>query len=83
MRNYALLRGGKPTKVGGLHGGRDACLVNCKGIMEAPVGCILRKKRRRIAADRSGQKRMEVDRSRSPEVGEQQRWPPDAPNRKE
>ena len=55
MRNYALLRGGKPTKVGGLHGARAGHLVNSKGIMEVTVGCRLRKKRHRMAADGSGQ----------------------------
>jgi len=35
MRNYALLREGKPTKVGGLNGGRAGHLVNSKGIIEA------------------------------------------------
>ena len=54
MRNYALLWGGKPTKVGGLHGGHAGHLVNSKGIMEVTLGCRLRKKRRRMAADGSG-----------------------------
>jgi len=44
MQNHALLLQGKPTKVGGLHGGRARPLVNRKRIME-------------------------LDRSRSPEVG--------------
>jgi len=44
MQNHALLLKGKPTKVGGLHGGCAGRLVNRKRIME-------------------------VDRSRSPEVG--------------
>ena len=44
MRNYTLLRGEKPTKVGGLHGGRTGPLVNGKGIVEVTVGCRLRKK---------------------------------------
>jgi len=35
MQNYALVREGKPTKVGGLHGGRNGHLVNRKGIIEA------------------------------------------------
>jgi len=62
MRNYALLQGGKPTKIGGLHGGRAGRLVNSKGIMEVTVGCRLRKKRRRMAADRSGWKRTDLGR---------------------
>jgi len=53
MRNYALLWEGKPTKVGGLHGGRAGRLVNSKGIMEVTVECRLRKMRRRMAADGS------------------------------
>jgi len=64
MRNYALLWEGKPTKVGGLHGGRPGRLVNSKGIMEMTVGCRLRKKRRRMAADRSGWKRTDLGRQR-------------------
>jgi len=56
MRNYALLREGKPTKVGGLHGGCARRLVNSKAIMEVTVGYRLRKKRRRMAADGSGWK---------------------------
>jgi len=64
MRNYALLQGGKPTKVGGLHGGRARRLVNSKGIMEVTVGCRLRKKQRRIATDRSGWKRTDLGRQR-------------------
>jgi len=44
MRNYALLQGRKPTKVGGLHGGRNGPLVNSKRIMEVVVGCRLREK---------------------------------------
>jgi len=54
MRNYTLLQGGMPTKVGDLHGSRAGRLVNSKGIMEVTVGSRLRKKRRRMAADRSG-----------------------------
>jgi len=64
MRNYALLWEGKPTKVGGLHGGRAGPLVNGKGIMEMTVGCTLRKKRRRMAADGSGWKRTDLGRQR-------------------
>jgi len=64
MRNYALLWEGKPTKVGGLHGGRAGCLVNSTRIMEMTVGCRLRKKRRRIAADGSGWKRTDLGRQR-------------------
>jgi len=64
MRNYALLWEGKPTKVGGLHGGRAGRLVNSKGIMEMTVGCRLRKKRRRMAADGSGWKRTDLGRQR-------------------
>jgi len=64
MRNYALLWEGKPTKVGGLHGGRAGRLVNSKGIMEMTVGCRLRKKLRRIAADGSGWKRTDLGRQR-------------------
>jgi len=44
MRNYALLWEGKPTKVGGLHGGRAGRLVNSKGNIEVTVGCRVRKK---------------------------------------
>ena len=33
----------KPTKVGGLHGGRAGRLVNSKGIMEVTVGRGLKK----------------------------------------
>jgi len=64
MQNYALLWAGKPTKVGGLHGGRAGRLVNSKGIMEMTVGCRLRKKRRRMAADGSGWKRTDLGRQR-------------------
>jgi len=64
MRNYALLWEGKPTKVGGLHGGRPGCLLNGKGIMEMTVGCRLRKKRWRMAADGSGWKRTDLGRQR-------------------
>jgi len=64
MRNYALLWEGKPTKVGGLHGGRAGRLVNSKQIMEMTVGCRLRKKRRRMAADGSGWKRTDLGRQR-------------------
>ena len=64
MRNYALLWEGKPTKVGGLHGGRAGRLVNSKGIMEMTVGCSLRKKRRWMAADGSGWKRTGLGRQR-------------------
>jgi len=64
MRIYALLRGGKPTKVGGLNSGRAAHLVNSKGVMEVTVGCTLRKKRRRMAVDRSGWKRTDLGRQR-------------------
>jgi len=56
MRNYALLQGEKPTKVGGLHGSHAGRLVNSKGIIEVTVGCRLREKRRRMAADISGWK---------------------------
>jgi len=64
MRNYALLRKGKLTKVGGLQGGRAGHLVNSKGIMEMTVGCGLRNKRRRMAADGSGGKRPDLGRER-------------------
>jgi len=64
MRIYALLWEGKPTKVGGLHGGRAGRLVNGKGIIDMTVGCRLRKKRRRMAADRSGSKRTDLGRQR-------------------
>jgi len=64
MRNYALLWEGKPTKVGGLHGGRAGRLVNRKGIMEMTVGCRLTKKRRRMAADGSGWKQTDLGRQR-------------------
>jgi len=64
MRNYALLWEGKPTKVWGLHGGRARRLVNSKGIMEMTVGCKLRKKRRRMAADGRGWKRTDLGRQR-------------------
>jgi len=39
-------------------------LVNRKGIMEVTVGCRLRKKRRRMAADGSGWKRTDLGRQR-------------------
>ena len=45
----------KPTKVGGLHGGRAGRLVNSKGIMEVTVGRGLKKVQRRMSADGSGQ----------------------------
>ena len=45
----------KPTKVGGLHGGRAGRLVNSKGIMEVTVGRWLKKAQRRMSADGSGQ----------------------------
>jgi len=45
----------KPTKVGGLHGGRAGRIVNSKGIMEVTVGPGLRQAQRRMSADRSGQ----------------------------
>jgi len=64
MRNYTLLRGGKLTKVGGLHGGHAGRLVKGKGIMEVTVGCRLRKKRRRMAEDGSGWKRTDLGRQR-------------------
>ena len=54
----------KPTKVGGLHGGRAGRLVNSKGIMEMTVGCRLRKKRRRMAPDGSGWRRTDLGRQR-------------------
>ena len=64
MRNYALLWEGKPTKVVGLHGGRAGRLVNSKGIIEMTVGCGLRKKRRRMAADGSGWMRTDLGHQR-------------------
>jgi len=64
MRNYALLRGGKPTKVGGLHGGSAGRLVNSKGIMEVTTGCRLRKRQRRMAADGRGWKPTDLGRQR-------------------
>jgi len=64
MRKYALLWEGKPTKVGSLHGGRIGRLVNSKGIMEMTVGCRLRKKRRRMAADGTGWKRTDLGHQR-------------------
>jgi len=64
MRNYALLWKGKPTKVGGLNGGRAGRLVNSKGIMEMTVGCRLRKKRRRMAAEGSRSKRTDLGHQR-------------------
>jgi len=45
----------KPTKVGGLHGGRAGRLVNSKGIMEVTVGRGLKKAQGRMSADGSGQ----------------------------
>jgi len=45
----------KPTKVGGLHGGRAGPLVNHKGIMEVTVGRGLNKAQRTMSADGSGQ----------------------------
>jgi len=62
MQIYALLRGAKPTKVGGLNGGRAGGLVNSKGVMEVTVGCRLRKKRRRMAADGSRWKQTDLGR---------------------
>ena len=38
----------KPTKVGGLYGGRAGRLVNSKGIMEVTVGWGLRKAQPRM-----------------------------------
>jgi len=64
MRIYTLLWEGKPTKVAGVHGGRAGRLVNSKGIMEMTVGCRLRKKRGRMAADGSGWKRTDPGRQR-------------------
>jgi len=64
MRNYALLWEGKPTRVGGLLGGRAWRLVNSKGIMEMTVGCRLRHKRRRMTANGSGWKRTDLGRQR-------------------
>jgi len=45
----------KPTKVGGLHGGRAGRLVNSKGIMDVTVGPGLKKAQCRMSADGSGQ----------------------------
>jgi len=45
----------KPTKVGGLPGGRAGRLVNSKGIMEVTVGRGLKKAQRRMSVDGSGQ----------------------------
>jgi len=45
----------KPTKVGGLHGGRAGRLVNSNEIMKVTVGRGLRKAQRRMSADGSGQ----------------------------
>ena len=45
----------KPTKVGGLHGGRAGCFVNSKGIMEVTVRRGLKRAKRRMSADGSGQ----------------------------
>jgi len=45
----------KPTKVGGLHGGRAGRLVNSKGIMEVTVGRGLKNAQRRMSADGSRQ----------------------------
>jgi len=45
----------KPTKVGGLDGGRAGRLVNSKGIMEVTVGRGLKKAQSRMSADGSGQ----------------------------
>jgi len=45
----------KPTKVGGLHGGRARRLVNSKGIIAVTVGRGLRKAQRRMSADGTGQ----------------------------
>jgi len=64
MRIYALLPGGKPTKVGGLNSGRAAPLVNSMGVMEVTVGCRLRKKRCSRAGDGSGWKRTDPGRQR-------------------
>jgi len=64
MRNYALLRGEKPTVVGGLHGGRAGRLVNSKGISEGTVECRLRKKLCRMVADGSGWKQTDLGHQR-------------------
>jgi len=64
MRNDALLWEEKPTKLGGLHGGRAGRLVNSKGTMEMTVGCRIRKKRRRMPAHGSGWKRTDLGRQR-------------------
>jgi len=45
----------KPTKVGGLHGGRAGRLVNTMGIMEVTVGCGIRKAEHKMSAEGSGQ----------------------------
>jgi len=45
----------KPTKVGGLHGGRAGRLVNSKGILEVTVGRGLKKAQPTMSADGSGQ----------------------------
>jgi len=45
----------KPTKVGGLHGGRAGRLVTSKGIKEVTVGRGLQKAQCRMSADGSGQ----------------------------
>jgi len=64
MQNYTPLRGGQPTKEGGLHGGRARRLEHSKGIMEVTVGCRLRKKRPMMAADGSGWKRTDLGHQR-------------------
>jgi len=83
MRNYALLWEGKPTKVGGLHGGRAGRLVNSKGIMEVTVRCRQRKKQRRMAADRSRWKRTDLGRQRCEGSRDGHQTPANARSRQE
>jgi len=83
MPNYALLGEGKPTKVGGLHGGRAERLVNSKGIMDMTVGCRLRAKRRRMAADGSGWKRTDLGGQRCDGIRDGHKGPATARSRQE
>ena len=53
-----------PINTGGQHGGHAGHLVNSTGIMEVTVGCRLKQKGCRIAADGSGRKRADLGHQR-------------------
>jgi len=83
MQNDTLLWEGKPTKVGGLHGGRAGRLINSKGIMEVTVGCRIRKNHGRMAVDGSGWKRTDLGRQRCEGSRDGRRMRPTARSRQE